>query len=239
MRDFRKVRVCVLAVAIVLFLFGGFCYGANKVKVIEPTINYGAAEVAKIVEVENGFVFRCDVKDWPKIIGEDIGVKIRGVKILSVVAKEGRVNEFYESQAKKFIKNTLNGAKRIRLENIARDKVFGIVANVIVDSNSLGTLMVEEGLADRIAPKITRSNIQNGLTYDKVISPVKVGVEVKNIDIVGNKGNLKFVASKRGKVFHKASCRFAKTMSEQNIIRFNSSEEAAKTGREACKICKP
>jgi len=48
-----------------------------------------------------------------------------------------------------------------------------------------------------------------------------------------------YCASKNSKVFHKCSCIRMKLVKSANVVKFNSREEAVKSGRHACKICKP
>ena len=48
-----------------------------------------------------------------------------------------------------------------------------------------------------------------------------------------------YIASKNSKVFHKADCSSAKRISPENIVGYNSREEAIAAGKRPCKICKP
>ena len=48
-----------------------------------------------------------------------------------------------------------------------------------------------------------------------------------------------FVASKRSKVFHTATCGSAKKISEHNLVEFASTADAADAGKRPCKRCKP
>ena len=48
-----------------------------------------------------------------------------------------------------------------------------------------------------------------------------------------------YVASKTSKVFHRPSCRYVKRIKREKLIGFNSREEAGRSGRKPCKICKP
>jgi hypothetical protein len=48
-----------------------------------------------------------------------------------------------------------------------------------------------------------------------------------------------YVASKNGKVFHKPDCRAVKRIAVENLINYNSMNEAVKDGRRACKLCEP
>jgi len=48
-----------------------------------------------------------------------------------------------------------------------------------------------------------------------------------------------YVASVQREVFHKPSCRWAGKISPGNLIGFNSKDEAIRSGRRPCKVCKP
>jgi len=48
-----------------------------------------------------------------------------------------------------------------------------------------------------------------------------------------------YVASKNSKVFHKPDCRWAKKISPENLVGYNSREEAIKAGKRPCRTCKP
>jgi hypothetical protein len=49
----------------------------------------------------------------------------------------------------------------------------------------------------------------------------------------------KYVASKNGKVFHTADCGSAARIKPENLVTYNSREEAERDGKRPCKICKP
>lgn len=48
-----------------------------------------------------------------------------------------------------------------------------------------------------------------------------------------------YVASKNSSVFHKPDCRWAKNISKENLVVYNSREEAIKAGKRPCKSCNP
>ena len=48
-----------------------------------------------------------------------------------------------------------------------------------------------------------------------------------------------FVASRTSDVFHSADCRWARNISDENLVSFKSRDEAAKAGKRPCKSCKP
>jgi len=49
----------------------------------------------------------------------------------------------------------------------------------------------------------------------------------------------KFVASQSSKVFHKPECRWAKRINPDNLVGYNSRDEAIKAGKRPCKVCNP
>jgi hypothetical protein len=49
----------------------------------------------------------------------------------------------------------------------------------------------------------------------------------------------KYVASKNSKVFHKADCQFAKRIKPENLVIYNTRDEAIKAGKNPCKTCNP
>ena len=48
-----------------------------------------------------------------------------------------------------------------------------------------------------------------------------------------------YVASKRSQVFHKADCNGAAKISPQNLVRYNTREEAIQAGKKPCHQCNP
>ncbi len=49
----------------------------------------------------------------------------------------------------------------------------------------------------------------------------------------------KYVASKNSKVFHKPTCAWAKRIKPENLIGYNSRDEAINAGKRPCRRCKP
>jgi hypothetical protein len=48
-----------------------------------------------------------------------------------------------------------------------------------------------------------------------------------------------FVGSKNSSVFHRSDCRLTKTISEKNLVTYQSREEAIAAGKRPCKSCNP
>ena len=57
----------------------------------------------------------------------------------------------------------------------------------------------------------------------------------KQIDAVEHK----YVASNSSNIFHKPECRWAKNISQTNLVTYNSKDEAVKAGKRPCKTCNP
>ena len=49
----------------------------------------------------------------------------------------------------------------------------------------------------------------------------------------------KYVASKSSNIFHKPDCRWAKNISQENLVTYKSKDEAIKAGKRPCKTCNP
>lgn len=48
-----------------------------------------------------------------------------------------------------------------------------------------------------------------------------------------------YVSSKNSQVFHSPQCRSAKRIKPENLVGYNSREEAIQAGKRPCKVCKP
>lgn len=192
--------------------------------------NYGQATVEKINDVQKGFVFRCDIKDWPPIVGTDITIKIANIEAPTIVAQGQRPNDFYQVQAQKFLKAALEKAstenKKIVLKNIRRGKSFNLIAEIDIDGTSLAETMIKTGLARRPIPGQAQTK------KDKT-KKTKTPTKSENTQQQG------YIASKSSKIFHRATCSSAKRITQQNRIEFQTTQKAQQTGRRPCKRCTP
>ena len=232
-------RLLVVGVAI----FAAVCVGKSTVgkkgETTEVEKTYGDATVEKVVGVDGPFSFRCDIKGWPAIVGRDIAIRIDEVGPPVIVAEETMPNRFFELQTKKFLQDRLGKAKTVKLENIKRGRTFSLIADVIVDCNSIAEIMIENGFARRPVPgDIVRQKQTGAKTPGPIlVASPRIVKEVSGKKAAESKGC--FVASKSSKVFHRATCSHAKRISEANIVRFATANEAKKTGRRPCKTCNP
>lgn len=231
----------LLVVGVVVFV--AVCVGKSTVgkkgQTIEVEKTYGGATVEKVVGVDGPFSFRCDIKGFPAIVGRDIAIRINGVGPPVIVAEESRPNRFFELQTKKFLQDRLGKAKTVNLENIKRGRTFSLIADVIVDCNSIAEILIENGFARRPVPgDIVRQKQSGAKTPGPIlVASPRIAKDGSAKKAAESKGG--FVASKSSKVFHRATCSHAKRISEANIVRFSTANEAKKTGRRPCKTCNP
>jgi competence protein ComEC len=66
-------------------------------------------------------------------------------------------------------------------------------------------------------------------------SPQMLGL----VSVPTSNDGYQYAASKKSKVFHKISCPHVGTIKEDNLILFNTLEEAQASGRRGCKTCDP
>lgn len=58
-------------------------------------------------------------------------------------------------------------------------------------------------------------------------------------DVDSSTTEYRYVASKSSAVFHKPECRWAKNISDQNLVSYTSKDRAMKAGKRPCKTCNP
>jgi len=107
---------------------------------------YGDVEVTDIVSVYDGDTFTISVDGWPPIVGQKISVRVLGVDTPEMRDKRREI-KLLAIAAKDFTSTKLKRAGKIELLNMTRDKYFRILADVEVDGNNLGELLIEKGLA--------------------------------------------------------------------------------------------
>jgi micrococcal nuclease len=82
------------------------------------------------------------------IIGEKISIRVNGIDTPEIRGKCEK-EKYDAKQAKEMVADILKDAEVITLKNMERGKYFRIAADVIVDGESLGDMLVEAGMAVR------------------------------------------------------------------------------------------
>ena len=111
---------------------------------IAKDIVYGNVKVSRVTKVYDGDTFAVDINEFPAIVGKDISIRIYGID-----TPEMKSGNKAALEAKKFVEYRLSRAKKIILRNIRRGKYFRIVAEVYLDGESLGDMLLKAGLAKR------------------------------------------------------------------------------------------
>lgn len=113
-------------------------------------IKYYGGAYCRFNSNHDGDTFRCDIDALPIIIGRNIPVRIANINCPEM-NKGTPESQMLATRAKNFTYDALSKAKQIRLSGMQRGKYFRIVANVCVDGEDLGELLVINQLAVRVA----------------------------------------------------------------------------------------
>ena len=82
------------------------------------------------------------------IIGEKISIRVNGIDTPEIRGKCEK-EKYDAKQAKEMVADILKDAEQIVLRNMERGKYFRIAADVIVDGENLGDMLIEAGMAVR------------------------------------------------------------------------------------------
>lgn len=134
------------------FLFGalagalvGQCVAKNSPA---ADLDFGDRPGALYVSCYDGDTCTFTLPGIDPLIGWQIPVRLRGVDAPEIRGSCQEENE-QALQARAVARATLEKAKTIILRRVERGKYFRIVAEVEIDGQDLGTLLVESGLALR------------------------------------------------------------------------------------------
>jgi micrococcal nuclease len=118
--------------------------------------NYGTAEVSKVISVYDGDTFRANIKGYPPLVGENISIRINAIDTAEIRGKCPREKEL-AIKAREFTKSHFAKAKIIEFRNIKRGKYFRLAADIYVDNQNLGDLLISAGLAYRYNKRAKKS----------------------------------------------------------------------------------
>ena len=126
----------VLIIILVLFSLSS----AKKYK------NYGNATVSRVIYVYDGDTFRCDLLNMSPIVGENVGIRIKGIDTPEMRDKRPHIKA-KAVEARDYVRERLAAAEKIELVGMQRGKYFRIVATILVDGANLSKELIEKGLA--------------------------------------------------------------------------------------------
>ena len=110
--------------------------------------SYGDYQGAIYLQNYDGDTIRFDLPKYPPIAGDDIRVRVNGIDTPEIKGKCEK-EKYDAQQAKEMVADILKDAEPIVLRNMERGKYFRIAADVIVDGESLGDMLIEAGVAVR------------------------------------------------------------------------------------------
>ena len=110
--------------------------------------SYGDYQGAIYLQNYDGDTIRFDLPGYPPIAGDDIRVRVNGIDTPEIKGKCEK-EKYDAQQARDMVADILRDAEQITLKNMERGKYFRIAADVYVDGESLGDMLIEAGVAVR------------------------------------------------------------------------------------------
>ena len=110
--------------------------------------SFGDYEGAVYVRNYDGDTVTFNLPELHPIIGEKISIRVNGIDTPEIKGKCEK-EKYDAQQAKEMVADILEDAENIVLRNMERGKYFRIAADVIVDGESLGDMLIEAGMAVR------------------------------------------------------------------------------------------
>jgi len=211
---------------------------------VNPTL-VGISEVSVVIDPPDGEPNK-DSLLWEQIdakVQEKLGksgVKVNPARLLSrpelIIAVD--LLRLEESQAYVFHVQT-SLARRVVLDS---ERQVHLKADVWKAKPAMVAAAVED-----MQGKITEAvlaQVESFVTCLLTANPDGFGAaDVAKVAKKGNSGKLvsqgryRYVASKKSRVFHRADCIWAQRIKPENLIGFNSREEAIRSGRRPCRRC--
>jgi micrococcal nuclease len=106
-----------------------------------------AADVtATVVSVHDGDTIVVDIPGWPAVVGERIGVRIRGIDAPELRAKSDHIRGL-AFDARGLVIELCEVGSRIELQGVARDKYFRVLATVFCQGRDVAQELLARGLA--------------------------------------------------------------------------------------------
>lgn len=131
------VSVLFVSMRIIVLLFISFSVYAK---------DYGNVTVTEVTSIYDADTFRVNIEGYPPIVGERISIRLLGIDAPEIKGK-CESEKIKAREAKQYTVQALRSAKSIELRNVQRGKYFRILANVIIDGQSLGEGLIKAGHA--------------------------------------------------------------------------------------------
>ncbi|AQQ08813.1 hypothetical protein L21SP3_00603 [Sedimentisphaera cyanobacteriorum] len=202
---------------------------------------------------------KMNITGWPAVVGKNLKVIVKAVSMPPAVDDKEDLR-FYSSRLKRFLDKSFNDAEKISLHSIERaEDEFAVKADIRLEGRSLSRILLREGFAVKKVLKkesdkqpekeaeIEQNRPSNAqkiannceLTPKKEKESDSTSIKDQNFQETAKAGKKKLCASKNSRTFHKTSCFFVERILEENIVYFDSFQDAVKSGRKPCQSCKP
>jgi endonuclease YncB( thermonuclease family) len=114
--------------------------------VIDRAATNDVVRISEVLRVYDGDTFYCDIDIWPSILGENIGIRIRGIDTPEIRGSSAEV-KLLAQFVRNYARDIICSAERLVLTNISRGKYFRVIADVECDGVDLASVLLEKGYA--------------------------------------------------------------------------------------------
>lgn len=136
----HMIRKIAIISSVLIAFIGGYKlrdYAENE------NLNDPKVEINYVYDGDTIFV---NISNWPDIVGDKIGIRVRGIDCPELHdSRKDQRNE--AAKAKEFVVQKIKNADSIKIKNLSRDKYFRILADFYIDDQNLSSLLLEKKLA--------------------------------------------------------------------------------------------
>ena len=140
MKKTESTAYIILIITIIFITMFG------KDRSTKPQKLKSVAVLAILDHVYDGDTIYCNVKEWPPILGKNIGVRLNGIDTPEMHDKRPHI-KFLANEAKAELLKNLGTSKFVELRNIQRGKYFRIIADVYVGGMNMSDVLLDAHLA--------------------------------------------------------------------------------------------
>ncbi len=109
---------------------------------------YEDIRIDSVTSVYDGDSFRANIKGYPAICGENMGIRLGGIDTPEMRDKCPSIKEM-AIEARDYLRKVLAKGAVIELRNVKRGKYFRFVGDLYVDGVDIGKSLIDKGLAHR------------------------------------------------------------------------------------------
>jgi micrococcal nuclease len=102
-------------------------------------------QVSRVIKIYDGDTITVDIDSWPSIVGEAIGIRIRGIDAPEIRGKCKEESEL-AIKARDYLRLMVTSAQKVYLSNIERGKYFRVIATVEADGVDVSEELLTAGL---------------------------------------------------------------------------------------------